>query len=82
MEPLIEILMPKRRGRKPGKVLDNKYENIPKDGWRIREWVHATGISRSRVYELISEKKIRTAKVDQSRIILTDPRGFLESYEE
>ena len=52
-----------------------------KVGWRISEWPKAVGISRSKTYELIAEKRIKTVKLGAATIITTSPAEFLQSLE-
>lgn len=50
-----------------------------KAGWRVPEWAAATGISRSLVYELMTDKKIESVKLGAARIVITPPAAFLAS---
>jgi hypothetical protein len=53
----------------------------PKLGWKVREWSRAVGISRSKTWLLVTSKRIRSVKVDTSRIILTSPDDFFRALE-
>jgi hypothetical protein len=53
-------------------------DNRPrKAGWRINEFGAATGLCRSSVYNILDQ--LRTVKIGNARVILTDPREYLES---
>lgn len=55
---------------------------IDRRGWRIRDFVYATGLSAAFINEKIAEGRIRTAKIDGTRIILESPEEYLERHEE
>jgi excisionase family DNA binding protein len=50
-----------------------------KFGWKVKEWAHAVGVSRSYTYELLAEGRITSVKVGAARIITTHPRDFLSA---
>lgn len=50
-----------------------------KFGWRVSEWASATGLARSRIYELMADDRIASVKFGGARIITTHPRDFLAS---
>ena len=52
----------------------------PRAGWRVEAWAKAVGISRAQVWVLVKRGELRTAKVGSSRIILEQPREFLERH--
>ena len=48
-----------------------------KVGFSIREWCDATGIGRTKTYELLQDQKILSVKIGTRTIISTSPREFL-----
>jgi len=48
-----------------------------KFGWRVPEWADAVGVSRSSIFELIRDSRIKSVKFGSSRIIITHPEDFL-----
>jgi hypothetical protein len=48
--------------------------------WRINEWRKAVPLSRSQVYEFLSDGTIRSAKIDGARLILDRPEDFVERF--
>jgi hypothetical protein len=83
MQQLIAGRPIKRRERSHEETTERKADNNSlRYGWKIDEWCQATRISRSKFYILMNAKVLRTAKLGKSRIILTDPRAFLENHEE
>jgi hypothetical protein len=59
--------------------IDDPKQQPNKCGWRVPEWAHAVGISRSSTYELLTEKTITSVKFGGARIITTSPEDFLKS---
>jgi hypothetical protein len=59
-----------------------KHDAVKKAGWRVPEYSHATGLSRSLIYEKIADGSLASVKVGVARIILTSPEDFLHSYGE
>jgi excisionase family DNA binding protein len=56
--------------------------NLPIISVRIPEAVKITGISRSRLYELMRSGEIETVKIGASRLVLVESlRAFLESHQ-
>lgn len=53
-----------------------------KAAWKVNEWAFAVSLSRSYVYELISQKKIKSVAVGKSRLITTSPAAFLDALAE
>lgn len=53
-----------------------------KSGWRPREWGDATGICRSKIYDLLDAGAIQSVKVGRARVITTDPADYLASLAE
>lgn len=54
---------------------------IPKCGWRVKEWSRAVGLGRSTVFELLATEKIKSMRWRGARIILTSPAEFLKNLE-
>jgi len=52
---------------------------LGKAGWKVPEWAHDAGVSRSSTYELIAENRIQSVKFGAARIITTPPATFLAS---
>lgn len=57
-----------------------KSDEGEKLAWTVSEWGHDTRQCNAKVYQLINEGQIRTAKVGAKRLILTSPRSFLEAH--
>jgi hypothetical protein len=53
-----------------------------KVGWRVEEWAHDVGVSRSLVYQFLATKRIASKKVGSARVITTRPEEFLASMPE
>lgn len=54
-------------------------EPISRAGWRPKTWAAEVGISISQTYELLAEKRIRSVKLGNARIITVSPEEFLAS---
>lgn len=50
-----------------------------KAGWRINEWMTATGTGRTTVTRLVSDRTVKSVKLGSARIITTDPADYLKS---
>lgn len=50
--------------------------------WTVKIWCHSVGISPAYLYELVNAGKIRTAKIGGKRLVLTNPRDFVEAHAE
>lgn len=50
-----------------------------KVGWSVREWVHASGLSRSTVFNLLRANRLHSVRFGSKRIILTSPGDFLST---
>jgi hypothetical protein len=48
-----------------------------KAGWRLPEWCADVGCRRSTAYGLLTDGKIKSVKLGNSRIITTSPAEFL-----
>jgi predicted site-specific integrase-resolvase len=48
--------------------------------WPVKVWCNAIGVSPAYFYELLNAGKIRTAKVGGKRLVLTNPRDFVEAH--
>ncbi len=53
-----------------------------KAAWKVNEWAFEVSLSRSYVYELISQQKIKSVVVGKSRLITTSPAAFLDALAE
>jgi hypothetical protein len=62
--------------------LVKQYGAVRKAGWRVGEYQHATGLSRSLLYEKIADGSLTSVKIGVARVILTPPEDFLHSYGE
>lgn len=47
-------------------------------GWRVEAWAKAIGISRAQVWVMIKRGDLKTVKLGKIRIIVEQPRDFLE----
>ena len=50
--------------------------------WPVKGWCRSVGISPAYFYELVNAGKIRTAKLGGKRLVLTNPREFVERHAE
>jgi hypothetical protein len=57
----------------------HKPDTVKKAGWRIPEYKHATGLSRSTIYNLLAAGEIESVKRGASRIITTPPEDYIAS---
>ena len=48
-------------------------------GWRPKRWADEADLSRSKTYELIKNRTIKTVKVGSARVIITPPAEYLAS---
>lgn len=53
-----------------------------KAAWKVNEWAFEVSLSRSYVYELIHDQKIKSVVVGKARLITTSPAAFLEALAE
>jgi hypothetical protein len=47
--------------------------------WRIADWLRATGLSRSKLYNAIRDGRVDVRKDGRATLILTSPRQYVES---
>lgn len=45
--------------------------------WTVKEWGSATRLGKTKIYELIKEKQIRSVKSGVKRLITTSPGEYL-----
>jgi hypothetical protein len=48
-------------------------------GWRPKRWADEADLSRSKTYQLIKDRTIKTVKVGSARVIITPPAEYLAS---
>ena len=60
----------------------NVSPEIKRAGHSVKEFCEQTGISHAWFYELLKKcpEKLEVVKVFNKTVVLTDPRGFLESF--
>jgi hypothetical protein len=47
--------------------------------WRVPEWARATGVGRSKVYQLLAAGTISSACIGRRRVIVTPPADFIKT---
>lgn len=50
-----------------------------KAAWRIPEWASATGVGRSKIYELLAAGQIASVCIGRRRVIVTSPADFIKA---
>nr|WP_305119089.1 helix-turn-helix domain-containing protein [Tahibacter harae] len=60
----------------------SKATEVPKLAFTVKEFRHASGICRTRIYELIAAGKLKTVKLGRSRLITAEAANeFIASLE-
>ena len=54
-------------------------QTIDRAGWSVDEWIAATSIGRTHVFDLIRRRAIKSVTFGRRRIITTPPADFLAS---
>jgi len=60
-------------------VHSNKSDLNSRVGWRPKRWADEADLSRSKTYQLIKNRTIKTVKVGSARVIITPPAEYLAS---
>jgi hypothetical protein len=60
-------------------VRSEKSDAKSRAGWRPQRWADEADLSRSKTYQLIKNRTIKTVKVGSARVIITPPAEYLAS---
>lgn len=71
-----QLIKPTERQRR------EQQSRASKAAWKVNEWAFEVSLSRSYIYELISQQKIKSVVVGKSRLITTSPAAFLDALAE
>jgi excisionase family DNA binding protein len=55
------------------------YSPRSKYAWSVAEWCEATGVSRSKAYQLMQQHALKFVKLGDRRLIIEHPADFLAS---